>query len=399
MSDNNKPLKVAFDGKRALFNFTGLGNYCRYALGALSEFAPGSDYRVYSHKDPAKSKADDVKRMPGISIVTPSGSYGRRFPRLWRHYGGLAPQLKADGIDLYHGLSNELPLDIARAGIPSVVTIHDLIFRTIPENYKAVDRRLYDFKFSRAARNATRIIAISERTKADIIRFYGIDPAKIDVIYQGCDPIFNRSYAESTAAEVREAYSLPEKFIVMIGTVEQRKNQLLAVEALALLPDDVSLVIAGRERNSYGGLLRRRIAELGLENRVRILSGVPTSHLPALYSLAVAAAYPSRYEGFGLPVIEAINSGTPVIAATGSCLEEAGGEGAAYVDPDSPAEFAEAARRIMADKELRREMVERGQAHTARFNRRTFALQLTETYRKAIAEFNAARAKRSGGKK
>ncbi len=380
-------LNIAFDGKRALFNQTGLGNYSRYAIESLIETFPDCGYTIYSHKDPAKATNAWLADHPEIKVQTPQSWFGRHFSGLWRHYGGMAAQIGRDGINIYHGLSNELPLDIAKSGIPSVVTIHDLIFRRIPDNYKPIDRQLYDFKFRHAAANATRVIAISERTKFDIVEFYGISPDKIDVIYQGCNPVFNEDFAMRSAAEVKRLYNLPERYIVMVGTVEQRKNQILAVEALPALPNDVCLLFVGRERNSYGKVVAERISRLGLGQRVRFLTGVPTEHLPALYSMAQFAAYPSRYEGFGLPVIEAINSGTPVIAATGSCLEEAGGPGAIYVHPDYFEEFAAQALRIIEDSALRRDMIAAGQSYAARFSRPNFAAGVMAVYRKAIDGF------------
>lgn len=383
----NSSLNIAFDGKRALFNQTGLGNYSRYAIETLIEVFPGNSYSIYSHKYPAQAKISWLADHPEIKVQTPQSWFGRHFSWVWRHYGGMAAQIGRDGINIYHGLSNELPLDIAKSGIPSVVTIHDLIFRRIPDNYKPIDRQLYDFKFRHAAANATRVIAISEHTKSDIVELYGISPDKIDVIYQGCSPVFNETFAMENAGMVKRLYNLPERYIVMVGTVEQRKNQILAVEALPALPKDIKLVIVGRERNSYGRMLAERISRLGLGQRVLRLTGVPTEHLPALYRMAQFAAYPSRYEGFGLPIIEAINSGTPVIAATGSCLEEAGGPGALYVHPDYPEEFAAQALRLIEDSALRRDMVAAGQGYTARFSRPVFAARVMDTYGRAIGGF------------
>lgn len=376
---------IAFDGKRALYNFTGLGNYSRYAITSLSATMPLDRLRVYVHK---RLPAQMPFEVPdNVSVVTPDTLYGRRLGMLWRHWGGLSRALVRDGVQLYHGLSNELPFDIARAGVPSVVTIHDLIFRRIPENYKPVDRRLYDWKFSHAAHAATRVIAISERTRADIMELYGVPAGKIDVVYQGCNPLFTRRVTDEERERVRKHYDLPPTFIAMVGTVEQRKNQLMVVEALRALPVEVGLVIVGRGRNNYGRQLEETIARRGLDGRVKWLTGVPTSDLPAIYSLSTLAAYPSRYEGFGLPVIEAINCDTPVVAATGSCLEEAGGPGALYVSPDSSEEFAEAASRLLYDSALRTRMVADGRDYVARFSPSSFALNTINTYRTALHEY------------
>ena len=207
---------IAFDAKRALFNHTGLGNYSRYAIETMQRAYPEAELSLYTRKIHRRQMHPWLKRLNMPRLVTPDR--GTLLPALWRHWRGMTGALRRDRPDVYHGLSNELPFDIRRAGIPTVVTIHDLIFRRIPENYTAIDRWLYNLKFRSAARNATRIIAISERTKADIIELYGIDPAKIDVIYQGVNPIFHQPVSEETREEVRQKYGLPERYIVMVGT-------------------------------------------------------------------------------------------------------------------------------------------------------------------------------------
>lgn len=385
MSTTSTPaLTIGFDGKRALHNFTGLGNYSRFVVETMARSYPECRFVLFTSREPRDERVRYLLELPNVEVVTPRSAVWKPLRGVWRHRWGLTSAIRRSGVDLYHGLSNELPFDIRRAGVPSVVTIHDLIFRTFPGNYKAVDRRLYDMKFRSAARKATRVVAISERTRHDIERFYGVPSGRIDVIYQGCAPLFSRPADDDTRRRVAQLYRLPERYIICVGTIEQRKNQRLVAEAMAALPPDVSLVLVGRGRNGYDDELRRLCAALGVSDRVIHLQGVPTEHLPALYAMAQVAAYPSFYEGFGLPVIEALSCGVPVVAATGSCLEEAGGEGALYVDPRSPEEMADALRRLLCDDALRRRMVEAGRRHIAAFDPRHFADRLMATYRKAI---------------
>lgn len=385
MSTTSTPaLTIGFDGKRALHNFTGLGNYSRFVVETMARSYPECRFVLFTSREPRDERVRYLLELPNVEVVTPRSAVWKPLRGVWRHRWGLSSAIRRAGVDLYHGLSNELPSDIHRAGVPSVVTIHDLIFRTFPGNYKAVDRRLYDMKFRSAARKATRVVAISERTRYDIERFYGVPSGRIDVIYQGCAPLFSRPTSEETRRHVAQLYRLPERYIICVGTIEQRKNQRLLAEAMAALPSDVSLVLVGRGRNGYDEELRRLCAALGVSDRVIHLQGVPTEHLPALYAMAEVAAYPSFYEGFGLPVIEALSCGVPVVAATGSCLEEAGGEGALYVDPRSPEEMADALRHLLCDDALRRRMVEAGRRHIAAFAPRHFADRLMATYRKAI---------------
>lgn len=376
-------ITVGFDGKRASTNNTGLGNYSRYVVDVLSESGE-MNLRLYTPRPSAAGeRIQPLLRRANVELVGPTR---HRLPDLWRMYGGLTEQLKTDKADLYHGLSNELPLDIAKAGIPSVVTIHDAIFHRCPENYHLIDRKIYDLKWRNSIAAATRVIAISECTRRDIMELYGADPDKIDVVYQGCDPIFKPVDAGRIAA-VREEFNLPERFIVSVGTLEPRKNQMLILKALGALPAEVKLVLIGRGRQSYDENLMAEAKRIGLAYRVIQIDSLPFDKLPAVYGAATVSAYTSRYEGFGLPVIEALSVGTPVIAAKGSCLEEAGGKGALYVDPDNVKGFAEAANALLASDGLRRQLVAEGQAHVARFSRDNFHKGLIDSYEHAFEDF------------
>ena len=377
-----KHLTIGFDAKRAVLNLTGIGNYSRLVLDVLTSRYPDNRYLLFTPHFKPNPRLTELLDRPGIEIRTPDSIMGRISTHMWRTRG-LTSQLRRSSLDLYHGLSNELPAGIARSGIPSVVTIHDLIFRRVPESYHTADRRICDWKFRRAADAATRIIAISRRTAADIEELYGIDPAKIDIVYQGCAPMFHKAVTQDSIDAVRARYRLPDRYIAAVGTVEMRKNQLLAVKALPMLPKALKLVIVGR-RSGYAPELDRAIAAAGVGDRVQFLTGVDFTDLPAIYAGATVASYTSRYEGFGIPVIEAIAAGTPVVAATGSCLEEAGGPGAIYVDPDSPQEYANAVMTIADDNALRARMISEGREHIRAFSADNFAAGLASTYQKAL---------------
>lgn len=377
---------IGFEAKRAVANNTGLGNYSRLVVDVLSELYPDNDYRLYAPNVSNTTRMEHLLHRGNLQLIAPDTALWRSASALWRVERGLTNQLRRDKVQLFHGLSNELPLDIARIKIPSVVTIHDLIFRRCPEGYKALDRAIYDYKFRHAAINASRVIAISERTKSDLMELYHIPESKISVVYQGCNPVFTEPVEHARKMEVKQQLNLPDRFIAMVGTIEPRKNQMLAVQAMPMLPKDVSLVIIGRGRMGYDNEVRREIHRLHLEPRVKMLPFVEGEYLPAVYSLAEIAAYPSRYEGFGIPVIEAINSGTPVVAATGSCLEEAGGPGALYVNPDSPEQFAEATASILNSSSLRSSMVEAGKDWTQKFSRANFAAGIMQAYNMALGK-------------
>ncbi|MCM1336667.1 MAG: glycosyltransferase family 4 protein [Candidatus Amulumruptor caecigallinarius] len=380
-------MKIGFDAKRALANFTGLGNYSRLVIDTLAREFPDSELLLYAPKGKVPPVMEPTLALPNVTLHTPQGWMWRRLSGLWRVRGGLTDEIRRDGPDLYHGLSNELPLDIAKAGCASVVTIHDLIFRHHPRGYKAVDRAIYDYKFRHAAKAATRVIAISEATRRDLIASYDIEPEKIDVVYQGCDAQFREPVSDEAVRAVRERYGLEGRYIVAVGSVEPRKNQQLLIEALRGLPADVKAVIVGRRNHDYGRELDGLITRRGLGDRVLFIEGAPFTDLPALYAGATVAAYTSRIEGFGIPVIEAINCGTPVVACTGTCLEEAGGPGALYVHPENVEEAVHAFSHLLDDKLLRADMVLAGQRYVSRFVPEKFTADLLATYARALAEY------------
>ena len=379
-------MKIGFDGKRAAQNFTGLGNYSRYVLEALQKYYPGEEYSVYIPRAVKNPKFEDILAQSGgcMRCVLPLGGLARRFRSLWRVWG-VTKMVAADGVELFHGLSNELPLNIrsVSSSVKSVVTVHDVIFRRLPGCYPFVDRCIYDYKFRRACLNADHIIAVSECTKRDIVKDYGVLPEKVSVIYQGCDPLFSQQAAPERIDEVKARYSLPDKFIISVGTIEERKNLLSVVKALLLLPDDVHLVAVGR-RTKYTSLIDKFVADNNLSHRVHLLHNVPYDDLPVVYQCADVFAYMSLYEGFGIPLLEALNSRVPVVAATGSCLEEAGGPGSLYVEPFDVEGIALAVKKCF-NPEVRTKMIAAGVEWAARFSMENFARQTMRCYEKILS--------------
>lgn len=377
-----KQLRIGFDAKRAVRNFTGLGNYSRLIIDSLARRYPDNRYLMYSPDARPNRRLDPILGLDNVELRLPATATGKTLPSLWR-VSGITGDLRRDKIDLFHGLSNELPLNIEKSGIPAVVTIHDIIFRHFPQCYKPIDRKIYDFKFARAARAATRVIAISECTRRDLVNFYGIPVGKIDVVYQGCDPSFSREVTDAEIENLRKKYCLDGPFIVTIGTVETRKNQLLAVKALRGLPEEISLVIVGRQ-TPYADEIRRYIAANSLSDRVKWVDNAPFAELPVFYRAALFSTYTSRYEGFGLPVIESLSASTPVIIASGSCLEEAGGPSTPAVNPDDVDDMIHQCRLMIDDDTHRSSVAEAGHEYVARFNQDTFTGKVMEVYDKAL---------------
>jgi glycosyltransferase involved in cell wall biosynthesis len=296
---------------------------------------------------------------------------------------GVVADLQRDGVQLYHGLSGELPIGIHKSGIRSVVTIHDLIFLRHPEFYHWLDTKIYAWKFRQTLKEADHVIAISECTKRDILYYGDIDEGKISIVYQSFAPRFTADVIDEQRSQVRTTYQLPERYILNVGSIEARKNILQAVQALPLLPDDVALVIVGRH-TSYTDRVLQYVQEHHLEQRVFVLHGVPDVHLPVFYAMAEAFVYPSVYEGFGIPIIEAISCGLPVVACTGSCLEEAGGPDSYYVQPGDVEAMADAIRHTLIGAEGRELRIENSQKYIRRFGGCSVASQVADIYQRLL---------------
>ena len=265
-----------------------------------------------------------------------------------------------------------------RKNIRSVITIHDLIFLEHPELYKSIDRKIYKRKVHYGTRVANRIIAASQQTKKDIIRFFGVDASRIKVVYQGCDPRFYQKVSGEAFKDIRKKFGLPSAYLLYVGTIEERKNLLQAVRALDQGGIDIPLVAVGR-KTAYFKEVIAYIEKNKLRN-IHFLDHVQTADLPAIYQGSSGFIYPSSYEGFGIPVLEALNSGVPVITSRGGCLEETAGKGALLIDPLDPDEFQDAIKRILEDSELKESLVREGSAHALNFREEKTIPDLYKVY-------------------
>lgn len=348
-------MNIGFDAKRLFCNRTGLGNYSRTLVHNILRYAPKQhNYQLYT----PSIRLEPALVAPFTANDAPWDIHqAGRTPNGWWRSVGLSALLQQHDIQLYHGLSHELPLGLAKRGIKTVVTMHDLIFKRYPQWYPWWDRQFYDLKWRYSCRHADLILAISKQTKADLIHYYQVPPERIRVLYQACQPsYYNRR--RLPFEPVQQRYQLPEQFLLFVGTLEPRKNLRLLLEAYAYLPDgqQLPLVVVGRGR--------RPRWRAQYPKQVYWLEDVTdTVTLQTLYQAAQALVYPSHYEGFGLPIVEALLSETPVIAARSSALPEAGGPHTLYVDPNDPVDCAAAIERVLTQPELAATMRREGLAY------------------------------------
>ena len=371
-------MKIGFDAKRVFNNFTGLGNHSRTTVDILTEFYPGNEYLLYTPRIKHNTVTDRYLSKDHCRTILP---HGLLRGSAWRTVG-LASAVKKDGFDIFHGLSNELP---ARLDIPSVVTIHDVAFKTFPDMYHATSRFIYNQKWRYACRTAGRIIAISESTKQDIIRFYDVDPDRIDIVYQPVNTIYYTA-DKGVCPTCLEQYAA-NPYMLYVGSINSRKNLLGIVRAMELLPKDlqIPLIVIGDGRE-YKQKVLEYISAHNLQERI-IFSPekVGTEELRYLYANARLLVYPSFYEGFGLPVVEALLSDCPVITSNVSSLPEAAGPDSLLVDPSDIRSIADSMVSLLTDDALRQKAVEKGHRYAMdNFSPKVLAERLTTVYNKLV---------------
>lgn len=374
-----KVMRIGYDAKRIVRNGTGLGSYGRTLINGLSAIDSADRFLLYAPDEGHDSLRRQVELRQNVSFIYPQHARFRFQRDAWRTRG-IVKDLLRDHVDLYHGLSGELPVGIKAAGIPAVVTIHDLIFLRHPEYYKWIDAHIYKRKFYATLKEATHIIAISECTKRDILHYGDFPEDKITVIYQSASRRFNLAGTLPPSSLLQGV----DRYFLQVGTIEERKNAMESVQALESLPRDMHLVLVGRE-TPYAEQVRRYASMHGLTPRLHILSGVDNDELAKIYRHARCFVYPSRYEGFGIPIVEAIQSGLPVVAATGSCLEEAGGAGCLYVSPDDPKGLARAVERLSVESRERQELMAEAQHYVKRFENNDVAEQVMKLYKQILS--------------
>lgn len=360
-----KKLHIGFDAKRYFQNNTGLGNYSHHIIDGLSALYPEIDKTLFTT---AQAKISQTK------IIYPRTS--KILAKFWRILN-ITKGSAFQKLDVFHGLSNELPW--RRTKVKTVVTVHDIIFKHLPQTQHPFNRWIYDFKTKRACTLASLVIATSKHTKKDLVKFYKIPGSKIEVVYQDCDPMF---YNYTSDKSILDKYKIAKPYILCVGTIEERKSQLLLIKAFEDLQFAGNLVIVGKKTKFYSQIADFLKDKPELEKRIQFIENASFRDFPNLYHFASLFAYPSICEGFGIPVLEAMNTGTPVVSTKNTVMEEVCEDAAIYYDKHSKESLTKAMQTVLDSKEIQEELVQKGKKRALLFRKEINIPQLVELYKK-----------------
>jgi glycosyltransferase involved in cell wall biosynthesis len=379
-------VRIGIDFTAAAQQGAGIGRLTRNVVGALAQIDGENEYRLFVAAGGGR-KGEWQSGSPGSAFQTFNyPNFRLRIVPLSDHALAVAwhrlrlplfVELFTGRVDLFHSPDFTLP-PVWRAR--TLVTVHDLSFLRLPECFPGGLRRYLEAAVPRAVRRADHVIADSHNTRCDLIELLGTPASRITVIHSGVESRFRPmtdAGDDETLAAVRRKYALPERFVLGVGTLQPRKNFARLVEAFGAL--NSHLVIVGGRGWLYEGVFEK-VETLGLESRVHFLGFVDDSDLPALYNLADLFVFPSLYEGFGLPPLEAMACGVPVVCSKASSLPEVVGDAALTIDPLDVTGLAEAMRRAMEDETLRASLAARGPARAARFTWSKAAGELLKVY-------------------
>lgn len=370
-------MRIGFDGKRFFHNNTGLGNYSRSLIKVLSDYFPENEYLLYNPKPTNKHTLRGFNKS--VIEILPESPFVKKFNSLWR-LTFVSNKIKKQNIAIFHGLSGEIPLGLPKK-IKKIVTIHDLIFIRYPNLYSYFDRKIHFLKFKYAAQKSDVVVAISQQTKNDIISFLQIPENKIKVIYQGCNAVYKQVFTEIEIENTLKKYNLPSEYILNVGTIEKRKNLLILLKSITRTNKNV--VVIGK-KTAYFKEIWSFIVSNNLEKQVFFLKDLTLEEMAMIYQKSTLFVYPSIFEGFGIPIIEALYSKTPVISSIGSCFSEAGGSGSIYINPEDSEELKKAIDFLWDNPSKRIEMQEKGHQFVQKFNDNQIAQNWQNLYQSLL---------------
>ena len=373
-------MRVCIDVSPAVHCRAGIGRYAKELTASLLSYDPKNQYVIFYNRPSYAKVPSPLDASPRI--------ISRLSDKPWRMRVFLAhlAHVPQDGlfpcIDLFHATDNLIP---CLTGLGKVFTLHDLAFRVCPETHTTLNRLFLSLMMPRFLNAADRIIADSESTKKDVMRFYGVSGKKVEVIYPGVSLSFQRVENRDRLKAVRRQYFLPERFILYVGTIEPRKNLPVLFEAFkAAQCPEVKLVVVGKKGWYYNKILER-LKPLNIEKDVVFTGFVPDEDLPGLMSLAEVFAFPSIYEGFGFPVLEAMACGVPVISSNASSLPEITLDSAILLAPTDVRSWGQALKSVIGDPELKEEMRQRGYRRAGLFSWERTAVRTGRLYEEVYA--------------
>ncbi len=354
----------------------GIHQYIAQVLRFLPALAADTEYLIYARH----MATDQTLYRRGFTIMDTRWPTEQRLARIFWEQTAWPLDVTRQRLDLLHSMAFVTPL-LNR--VPEVLTIYDLSFFHFPQLFPTMQRAYLQSQTARSVRGARRLITISEASKMDICELFGVPPSRVDVVYPGVDPFYVPAPKEQIE-QFRHREQLPEKMLLHVGTLQPRKNIPVLLHALAQLQKpEVLLVMAGGKGWMYDELFAL-VDELGLREQVRFAGYVPDEDLPLWYNAAAALVFPSMYEGFGMPVIEAMACGTPVIAARSSSIPEAGGGAALYFEPEDVDALTLHLAAILEDERLTDDLRGQGQVQAAQFTWPRAGRETADVYRKAL---------------
>jgi glycosyltransferase involved in cell wall biosynthesis len=372
-------VQITIDLSAAVRRHGGLGRYAQELTAALVALASGDDFRGFLHSAGRGLRPDPpLDRLPVRRV--PLDAKPWRLSVLLASFAHVPLDAVIGPTTIFHGTDHLLP---PTRRVRTVFTVHDLIFRFYPEHHLPLNRWYLTLMMPRFLRAADALIAVSDQTKRDVVALYGVPAERIHVIPEGVAPRFQPVEDPARQAALRQRLGLPERFLLYLGTIEPRKNLiglLDAYHALVTAGEEADLVIAGRPGWLYSPVFAH-VRRLGLEQRVHFTGWIDDADVPTLLSAARAFVFPSLYEGFGLPPLEAMACGTPVVVSNASSLPEVVGEAGVLVSPTDRAALAEALRRVLADDALVASLREKGLRQARRFRWENAALETLAVYR------------------
>ena len=378
-------MRIGIDYTAAVNQGAGIGRYTRQLVQALLALDNRDEVVLLAAGGGRLARTGGTApflQVPNARLIHLSLSE-RALTILWHRLRlPLWAELFTGRLDLFHSPDFALP-PIRQAR--TVLTVHDLSFMRVPECSQPSLRAYLLRVVPPSVRRADVVLADSQSTRNDVVELLGVSPDRVRVLYPGVDEAFRRVLDTHVLAEVRQRYRLPERFVLGVGTLQPRKNLPRLIEAYARSREDtdIKLVIAGGTGWMYEGIFRR-VEDLGLQDEVYFPGYVADEDLPALYTLADLFAFPSLYEGFGLPPLEAMACGTPVVTSNVSSLPEVVGDAALTVDPHDVGALANAMRRVLNEPALRNAMVRRGLAQAQGFTWSRAAGELLHVYHEAV---------------